>query len=393
MKGTQDFEKKTFVDRLFSNKTIVSLFGILLVALIIFIFTQISYLFAPIGTLFSIIGFPIIGAAILYYLFIPIIEKMEHYGVKRQYSIWVIFLIIIILMVWGSVSLFPVLSHQTNAFIENLPYYIEQIGYLIEDMRMNSDQGNSNTFLNGIIDSIDLQAISENLNQMITKSIENIGSVIGTVTQFIAGLVTIPVVLYYLLLQGKNIPNNILKLIPSKQRDWFKRVLYNCNYQISQYIRGQITVAVIVGIIFAIVYSVIGLDYGISLAVLAGVLNVIPYLGSIISFIPAFFIALFMGPMMLVKFLIAVLIEQTIEGRIVQPQILGNNMQIHPVTILFILLGAGKLFGLTGVILGVPIYAVFKVIIKELFLIYQVKSGLYSDSDIIGVEHEEIKNR
>lgn len=377
-------DKKSLADKLFSNKTIISLFAILLVMSILFIFTQISYLFSPLGDLFSIIGFPIIGGGVLYYLFIPIIEKLEKLGIKRQYSIWLIFLLIIILLVWGSISLFPILQEQTNSFIENLPYYIEQVGYLIEEMQNRPNTGASTSYLNQIINSIDIDSLTSNLNQMITKSIENIGSLIGTVTQFIAGLVTIPVVLYYLLLQGKNIPGNLLKLVPTKQRNWFRRVLYNCNHQISQYIRGQIIVAVIVGFIFAIVYWIIGLDYGISLAVLAGVLNVIPYLGSIISFIPAFFIALFMGPMMIVKFLIAVLVEQTIEGRIVQPQILGNSLEIHPVTILFILLGAGKLFGLTGVILGVPIYAVIKVIVGELFLIYQMKSGLYDELEIRG---------
>lgn len=389
MNPSQKESKKPFVDRLFSNKTIVTLFGILIFILIIFLLTQISYLFSPLGQLFSIIGFPIIGSGVLYYLFIPIIEKLEVYGVKRQFSIWIIFLVIIILMVWGSLSLFPVLQTQTNSFIENLPFYIEQFGNMIEEMRNNSNQANSSGFMNNILESIDLQALSDNLNQMISRSIENIGGVIGTVTQVVAGLVTIPVVLYYLLLQGQNVPNQIIKLVPSRQRDWFKRVLYNCNYQISQYIRGQIMVAIIVGIMFAILYALIGLDYGISLAVLGGVLNVIPYLGSIISFIPAFIIALFMGPMMVVKFLIAVMVEQTIEGRIVAPQVLGNNLQIHPVTILFILLGAGKLFGLTGVILGVPIYAVIKVVVKELFVIYQVKSGLYDESDIIGVNHEQ----
>lgn len=387
----RESDKKNFADKLFSNKTIVTLFGILLFMLILFIFTQISYLFAPVGDIFSIIGFPIIGAAVLYYLFIPIIEKLEEMGLKRQYSIWVIFLIIIILMVWGMMSLFPILQEQTNSFIANLPYYIEQFGYLIEEMKVNSANG-APSFINNIIDSIDLEALTNNLNTMISNSIDNIGGLIGTVTQFIAGLVTIPVVLYYLLLQGHKIPDHVVKVVPTKQRDWFKRVLYNCNHQISQYIRGQIIIAVIVGFIFAIVYWIIGLDYGISLAVLAGVLNVIPYLGSIISFIPALFIALFMGPMMLVKFLIAVVVEQTIEGRIVQPQILGNSMEIHPVSILFILLGAGKLFGLIGVILGVPIYAVIRVIVTELFMIYQLKSGLYAEEDIIEVDYETKDN-
>ena len=56
------------------------------------------------------------------------------------------------------------------------------------------------------------------------------------------------------------------------------------------------------------------------------------------------------------------MVEQTIEGRFIAPQVLGNNLKIHPVTILIVLLSAGKAFGLVGVILGVPGYAIIKVI-------------------------------
>lgn len=385
-KGPRRFSQMSIIEKIFSNQAVLALFTILLISLIILIFTQIGYIFQPVVDLFGIVGFPFIGGGVLYYLFIPIIEILEKRGIHRNISIWIIFLIITVLLVWGSLALFPILRDQTNTFIESLPFYIQQIGLIIRDMEANNGNTIEPNIINNIINSIDVDAITSNINQVIQTSIENIGGVIGTFTEIIMGIVTVPVILYYLLLQGQNIPNHLLRIVPTQSRGWFKRVLYNCNYQISQYIRGQIIVAIIVGIMFAVLFAIIGLDYAVSLSVLAGVLNVIPYLGSIIAFIPAFVIAIFMGPVMVMKFLVVVLIEQTLEGRIVQPQILGNNMQIHPVTILIILLAAGKLFGLAGVILGVPIYAVIKVVVKELFYIYQVKSGLYDDTDIIGVD-------
>lgn len=90
--------------------------------------------------------------------------------------------------------------------------------------------------------------------------------------------------------------------------------------------------------------------------------------------------------MMVLKLCIVLMIEQTVEGRFIQPLILGNNLEIHPVTILFILLSSGKLFGVTGIIIAVPVYAVIKVIVKELFFIYQLKSGLYENEEIIRVK-------
>ena len=188
-----------------------------------------------------------------------------------------------------------------------------------------------------------------------------------------------PIVLYYLLLEGNKIPRTILYYTPTKHRETVSRILYRSNYQISQYIRGQITVAIIVAILFAIGYGIIGIDYGISLAIFAGFCNVIPYLGSFIAIIPVVIIGVLTSPLMLIKVFIVMFIEQFIEGRFVSPQILGSSLQIHPVTILFVLLGAGKLFGLVGVILGVPGYAVIKVFVGELYRVYREHSEAYDD--------------
>ena len=80
---------------------------------------------------------------------------------------------------------------------------------------------------------------------------------------------------------------------------------------------------------------------------------------------------------MFVQVFIVFVIEQTLEGRIVSPLILGNSLQMHPVTILVVLLSTGKIFGLVGLLLGVPGYAVLKVIISHIFDWYKEYSGLY----------------
>lgn len=217
------------------------------------------------------------------------------------------------------------------------------------------------------------------MNTIITSTFGGLGSVIGTVAQVVTGLITMPVLLYYLLLEGYKIPQYILYHVPDKYRPKVGRILLKSNHQISQYIRGQILVAIVVGIIFAIGYSIIGLDYAISLSVIAGIFNIIPYLGSIMAVVPALIIGLLISPFMFIKVLIVVAIEQLLEGRFVSPQILGNNLKIHPVTILLVLLGAGRLFGLSGVIIGVPGYAVIKVIVTELYNTFRESSGLFEE--------------
>ena len=84
-------------------------------------------------------------------------------------------------------------------------------------------------------------------------------------------------------------------------------------------------------------------------------------------------------------------IEQTIEGRFVSPLVLGNKLSIHPITIMFILLTAGSLYGVWGVLLGIPIYASVKVIVKEIFDWYRSVSNLYQDDIEIKGQKYDVK--
>ena len=87
--------------------------------------------------------------------------------------------------------------------------------------------------------------------------------------------------------------------------------------------------------------------------------------------------------MLLIQVLIVFVIEQTIEGRLISPLVLGNELSIHPVTILLVLLTSGKLFGLVGVILGIPVYAAAKVVITHVFEWYTRVSSLYEEEEPI----------
>jgi predicted PurR-regulated permease PerM len=151
------------------------------------------------------------------------------------------------------------------------------------------------------------------------------------------------------------------------------------NAQVSSYIRGQLTVAFAVAIMFMIGFSIIGLDYAITLGIAAGFLNLIPYLGSFLALVPAVFLGIVGGPVLLVKVLVVFVIEQTIEGRVISPLVLGSQLSVHPVTILLVLLTSGKLFGLVGVILGIPAYAAIKVVIANVFEWYKRISNLYEE--------------
>ena len=124
-------------------------------------------------------------------------------------------------------------------------------------------------------------------------------------------------------------------------------VLQEMNKQISSYIRGQIVVSFCIRALLCLLgFVIIGLDYAPVLALIASFTSVVPYLGPAIAITPALIIAVVTSPYMLLKLIIVWTIVQLIEGKFISPQIMGRNLHIHPITIIFIIIIiAGNLFG------------------------------------------------
>lgn len=365
-----------------NNQMTAVLLNILLFLLVVFTFTKVSYLFEPVWQFLAVVGLPIIMAGILYYLMNPLVDRLEKKGVKRVYSIFGLFIVVMALIVWGIVVIIPSVQSQTMSFINHLPGYIDTIQE--EGVKFFNDP----TF-NKLTSEFQSsgQKMLENLTDLVknlsTVTIKNIGSFFGTLATIVISLITMPFILFYLLRDGKNLGPYFVKFLPTKLRQPTLKVLSEANDQIASYIRGQLTVAFAVAVMFVVGFSVIGLDYAVTLGVIAGFLNLIPYLGSFLAMIPAIILGIVGGPLLLVKVLIVFVIEQTIEGRFISPLVLGSQLAVHPITILFVLLTSGKLFGLVGVVLGIPTYAVLKVIISHIFTWYKIRSGLYDEAESI----------
>jgi predicted PurR-regulated permease PerM len=117
----------------------------------------------------------------------------------------------------------------------------------------------------------------------------------------------------------------------------------------------------------------------VTLAILAAILNLIPYLGSFLAMIPSLLVAAMTSPQMILWVLVVFAIEQTIEQRVVSPLVVGSKMDMHPVTTLLVLLGAGGLYGLPGVLFGIPVYAIIKIIWVRIWHWFVSTSSLYEE--------------
>ncbi|MFB4475205.1 AI-2E family transporter, partial [Oceanobacillus caeni] len=202
-------------------------------------------------------------------------------------------------------------------------------------------------------------------------------NVANTVTNVFVSILTFPFILFFLLKDGTRFRAFFLKLLPPKFRDDTDQILENMDTQVGSYIQGQIIVATCIGLLLFVGYNIIGLDYAITLAIVAATTSVIPYLGPTIAITPAIIIAIVHSPFMLFKLAIVWVVVQFLEGNFISPNIMGKTMQIHPLTIIIVLLVAGNLFGLVGVILGIPGYAIVKVLVSYLYNKFKIRYNHY----------------
>lgn len=382
------------------GKTTYYILGlILLLGIIVFVFDQINFIFTPIKVFFSIVVLPIILATILYYLLRPILRLLEKVHIKRPLGILIIFLAGIGLITLFIFLIFPFLKGQFINLIEEFPTYFKKITENIDHYLSTSSMFaqyyndlnvNVSKFFDGSVANI-----GKSVGNALGNVASGVSSFIGALTGIVLGLATVPFILFYLLKDGEKLPATIVKILPPRMREDALIIMRDADRQISAYIQGQIIVAICIGIMVSIGFFIIGMDYALLLGVIAMFTSVVPYLGAALAITPAAIIALVssQGWWMLVKLIIVWTVVQLIDGKFISPQVMGKSLKIHPITIIFVLLTSGSLFGVAGVILGIPGYAVLKVVVTHLFDLFKLRYNRFQEQadmhyDVFETEEE-----
>ncbi len=340
------------------------LLGFALLFVNILLLTKISFVFTPFVVFLKTIFFPVLLAGVLFYILHPFVSLLERKGVSRIVSIASIYIIVFGLFVFLAVTVIPIIKDQVNALIDNLPYFGHEIERAARKFGESNVIGRMQESLN-----VDFANIVKDSTMNFTKSLSSVtGNVTGflsTITEVVLTFVMVPFILFYLLKDGEQLPNHFLKFISEQRQPAAKRILDDMHYAISSYIRGQIIVSLFIGIMLLIGYLIIGIKYAVLLAILAMIVNIVPYVGPIIAITPALIIAFIDSPSMVLKVIIVMMIVQLAEGKFISPQVMGKKLDIHPITIIFIILTAGNLFGIMGIILAIPGYAILKVLVTH----------------------------
>lgn len=343
---------------LLKSKTHFWTLQILLVLLIIYVSTKVSFLFEPIIVFASTLFTPILIAGILYFIFNPIVRLLEK-KLPRTLSILLIYLVFVAFIGFVLSAVGPVFTKQVTDLFNNIPSYVEQIQIFIKQM------SNSQWFtwiMNQ--DFVSVAKIESSIGEYLTSLPENITgsltSVFGVVTNIALTAVTVPFILFYMLKDGHRFPNLAVKILPDKYKNEGLKIFKDLYETLAAYIQGQLIVCLFVGTACFIGFWIAGVKYALILGLIIAVTNIIPYVGPFLGAAPAVIIAFLDSPTKaLIALIIVVAVQQT-DGNLLSPLIIGRRLNTHPLTIILLLIGAGSFGGILGMILAVPAYALLK---------------------------------
>ncbi|WP_044641033.1 AI-2E family transporter [Risungbinella massiliensis] len=344
-------------------------YGTIVILLIIFLGTKVSFIFRPIVIFFQTLFFPFLLAGVLFYLFRPVVMWLHRFKIPKQLSIILIYLLFTGIVVLLGFLIGPPLTEQVERLVENFPDMWRLAETRFQELSKNpwvTQNVNWDELSNYVVDYL------QNSYQQIGT---NIASFFGVLTDIVVVFVTVPFILYYMLSEGHKAPAYFLKFFPEReQREQGSKILHDLDHALSSYIKGQVLVSIFVGVLVYIGYLIIGIEYPLILALVSMFTNIIPFIGPLIGTVPALIVGLISEqPFMAVKVLIVALVAQQLEGNVVSPLVMGKNLNIHPLTIILILLVAGSLGGFLGLLLGVPVYAVAKVVISHIYRFMQLR--------------------
>lgn len=374
------FSETRFMRFLGGNDLIYGLVALVLLGIVIFIFDKVSYVFEPFIIVFNTIAAPIIVSLILFYLFNPLVNLMERYRIPRLLGITIIYVAIVGIITLIVNLLIPIIGSQIEGFIKNSPHYLNKITQSVEKITTNS-------FLSSYMSQVNdwLESAQKKIPSMLSEYFDGFEPKLASFAEAVSNvgvvIVTTPFILFFMLKDGHRFKDYSTKIMPPKFRKDFHDLLEKMSVQVGSYIQGQIIVSFCIGVLLLIGYSIIGLKYPLVLASIAAVTSVVPYLGPTIAISPAIVIAIITSPWMLLKLVIVWTLVQFFEGHFISPNVMGKTLKIHPLTIIFILLCAGNLMNVVGVIIGIPLYAVLKVLVSHLFLLFKRRYNRYYGED------------
>lgn len=316
---------------------------------------------------FAPILLPFVAGMILAYLLNPIADRLQNLGCSRLVATLIILAAFVVIFALVLVILVPVLGHQIGGFISNLPRYATALQSFVT----NQLQGDGK--ISQIL-GMSMQDLQSSLGQVVTQGTQWLASLFTSIwtggqalISIVSLLVVTPVVAFYMLLDWERLVAQVDGWLPRDHAATIRELFREMDHGVSGYIRGQVLVSIALAIYYAATLSLVGLNFGLLIGIGIGMISFIPYVGSFLGFLMSVGVAVgqFWPEYASVGYVVAIFaFGQFLEGYVLQPKLVGENIGLHPVWLMFALFAFGYLFGFVGLLVAVPASAAVGVLAR-----------------------------
>lgn len=310
--------------------------------------------------------FPFLFAAVLAYVLLPLVHRLDRRRVPRTASVLLVLLLASGVLGLLVVIVLPLIVRELTALADRVPAWIDTLDESVAPW-INARLGTSFSLdLETVVAALrDLVATSDGLGQRVLTSLKLGG--LGLVGLF-ANLVLIPIVLFFMLRDGERFLARLERFVPRRWHAGTMTFVRESDRMLGQYLHGQVLVLLVMSVFYTAGLWLTGLEAFLPIGIVTGLLTFIPYLGASVGFALAT-LAAFMefGDVTRVAWVWGVFfVGQAIEGNFVTPKLVGGAIGLHPLAVIFALLAFGQLFGFTGLLLALPASAVVAVAARML---------------------------
>lgn len=320
---------------------------IALVVLVVYFISQLRQIFALFFLMIAIV-----------YLLKPIVDFFESKGVPRILAVALTYLIVLLVIALILTYLIPIILNQGTLFVKKFPGYLDA-----EIEFMKSWRGR---LLDIRVPPEAITILEDSIDNLKDTGFALLSSVPGftlNIFSIIFYCILAPFLAFYLLKDFDKVRETMINLIPTSYRKESIDILGQVDIVLSGFLRGQFLVALAVGVLASILFAIIGIDFSVVLGMMVGILNIVPYFGPILGGIIAALVAFFKAPILALWVVLAMLFVSIIDATLISPNIMSQQVDLHPVLIAFSLLLGGALLGMLGVLIAIPIAAVGKALV------------------------------
>ncbi len=311
--------------------------------------------------LLSDILLPFVAGLSLAYLLAPFVDRLQRMGISRTVAALLIVGLVVAGLILIMLLLIPILIDQLTALVSNMPAYIARLQKLMIEIpwlrRFVGDAESSKT----------IQGFATQSSGWLTGVLASLWTGSKALISFLSLIVVMPVVTFYLLIDWPGLVSTLDGWIPRHHRAAVHGVAGEIDRVITGFVRGQTGVCVILGAFYAISLSLVGLHFGWVIGLTSGLLTIVPYVGSMFGLVLAVSVAVaqFWPDWTWMAAVLGICaLGQFLEGNVLVPHLVGKNVGVHPVMLMFAMFAFGYLFGFVGLLVAVPLAATSGVLLR-----------------------------